>query len=81
MGATWEVVQGDDIASTIMATAIDHQITQIVLGTSKLSRWQSFTRGSVIQKILRMASDESIDVHVIARMTERNGHPTGGAES
>ena len=77
VGATWQVVQGDDVASTIMATAIDHQITQIVLGTSKLSRWQSFTRGSVIQKILRMASDESIDVHVIARMTERNGHPPG----
>jgi two-component system sensor histidine kinase KdpD len=76
VGATWQVVQGDDVASTIMATAIDHQITQIVLGTSKLSRWQSFTRGSVIQQILRMASDESIDVHVIARMTERNGHPT-----
>jgi two-component system, OmpR family, sensor histidine kinase KdpD len=81
VGATWQVVQGDDVASTIMATAIDHQITQIVLGTSKLSRWQSFTRGSVIQKILRMASDESIDVHVIARMTERNGHPPGEAES
>ena len=81
VGATWQVVQGDDVASTIMATAIDHQITQIVLGTSKLSRWQSFTRGSVIQKILRMASDESIDVHVIARMTERNGHPPAEAES
>jgi len=81
VGATWQVVQGDDIASTIMATAIDHQITQIVLGTSKLSRWQSFTRGSVIQKILRMASDESIDVHVIARMTERNGHALAPADS
>ena len=56
-----------------MRTAIEHQITQIVLGTSKLSRWQSLTRGSVIQQILRMASDEFIDVHVIARMTERNG--------
>jgi two-component system, OmpR family, sensor histidine kinase KdpD len=81
VGATWQVMQGDDVASTIMATAIDHQITQIVLGTSKLSRWQAFTRGSVIQKILRMASDESIDVHVIARMSERNGHPLGEAES
>jgi two-component system sensor histidine kinase KdpD len=80
VGATWKVVQGDDIAATIMATAIDHQITQIVLGTSKLSRWQSFTRGSVIQKILRMASDESIDVHVIARMTERTGHALAEAE-
>jgi two-component system, OmpR family, sensor histidine kinase KdpD len=72
VGGTWQVVQGEDIAATIMATAIDRQITQIVLGTSKLTRWQSLTRGgSVIQQILRMASDEAIDVHVIARLTER----------
>jgi two-component system, OmpR family, sensor histidine kinase KdpD len=71
VGGTWQVVQAEDIAATIMATAIDRQITQIVLGTSKLTRWQSLTRGSVIQQILRMASDEAIDVHVIARLTER----------
>ena len=73
VGGTWQTVQGDDVATTIMATAAEHQITQIVLGTSKLSRWQALTRGSVIQQILRMASDEAIDVHVIARLTERNG--------
>jgi hypothetical protein len=38
------------------------------------------TRGSVIQKILRMASDEAIDVHVIARLTERNGRPPAESE-
>jgi two-component system, OmpR family, sensor histidine kinase KdpD len=75
VGATWQVVRGEDVASTIMSTATEHQITQIVLGTSKLSRWQSLTRGSVIQQILRMASDEDIDVHVIARMTERTARP------
>jgi two-component system sensor histidine kinase KdpD len=75
VGGSWEVVQGEDVAATIMTTAIDRQITQIVLGTSKLSRWQSLTRGSVIQQILRMASDEAIDVHVIARLTERAGRP------
>jgi two-component system, OmpR family, sensor histidine kinase KdpD len=80
VGGSWHVVQGDDIAATIMQTAIDHQITQIVLGTSKLSRWQSLTRGSVIQQILRMASDEAIDVHVIARLTERNGRPVMESE-
>jgi two-component system sensor histidine kinase KdpD len=80
VGGTWLVVEGEDVASTIMATATDHQITQIVLGTSKLSRWQSVTRGSVIQKILRMASDEAIDVHVIARLTERNGRPPAESE-
>jgi two-component system sensor histidine kinase KdpD len=73
VGATWLTVRGDDVGSTIMATATEHQITQIVLGTSKLSRWKSLTRGSVIQQILRMASDELIDVHVIARMTDHNG--------
>lgn len=75
VGGSWEVVYGDDVAATIMATAIDHQITQIVLGTSKLSRWQSLTRGSVIQQILRMASVEAIDLHVIARLTERARRP------
>jgi len=75
VGGSWEVVHGEDVAATIMATALDRQITQIVLGTSKLSRWQSLTRGSVIQQILRMASDEAIDVHVIARLTERAGRP------
>jgi two-component system sensor histidine kinase KdpD len=75
VGGTWLAVDGDDVAATIMSTALDHQITQIVLGTSKLSRWQSMTRGSVIQQILRMASDNAIDVHVIARLTERAGRP------
>lgn len=74
VGGRWLEVPGDDVADTIVRAAEEHQITQIVLGTSKLSRWQSFRRGSVIQKILRLASDSAIDVHVIARLTERNGH-------
>ena len=36
VGGTWQVVQSEDVAATIMKTAIDRQITQIVLGTSKL---------------------------------------------
>jgi two-component system, OmpR family, sensor histidine kinase KdpD len=69
----WQTLQGDDVAKTIFAAAVDQQITQIVLGTSRLTRWQSMTRGSVIQTILRMASENDIDVHVIARRdaTER----------
>ena len=67
VGGTWQTLQGDDIADTIFAAAVDQQITQIVVGTTRLTRWQSITRGSVIQKILRLASDNDIDVHVIAR--------------
>ena len=76
VGATWETVAGEDVAATIVAAAVDHQITQIVLGTSKRSRWQSMTRGAIIQQILRKAADAGIDVHVIARRTERNGRPS-----
>jgi K+-sensing histidine kinase KdpD len=65
-------VEGDDVAKTIFAAAVDQQITQIVVGTSRLTRWQSMTRGSVIQQILRMASENDIDLHVIARR-EPNG--------
>jgi two-component system sensor histidine kinase KdpD len=77
VGGTWQTVEGDDIAKTIFAAAVDQQITQIVLGTSRLTRWQSMTRGSVIQQILRMASDNDIDVHVIARRDpdEANARP------
>jgi two-component system, OmpR family, sensor histidine kinase KdpD len=67
VGGTWQTVEGDDVAKTIFNAAIDQQITQIVVGTSRLTRWQSVTRGSVIQQILRMASENDIDLHVIAR--------------
>jgi len=77
VGGTWQTLEGEDVAKTIFAAAVDRHITQIVLGTSRLTRWQSITRGSVIQQILRMASDNDIDVHVIARRDpdEANGRP------
>jgi two-component system sensor histidine kinase KdpD len=76
VGGSWVTLEGDDVAKTIFAAAVERQITQIVLGTSRLTKWQSFTRGSVIQTILRLASDNDIDVHVIARRDEAgNGLP------
>jgi two-component system, OmpR family, sensor histidine kinase KdpD len=70
VGGTWQTMAGDDVAKTIFAAAVDQQITQIVIGTSRLTRWQSMTRGSVVQQILRMASENDIDLHVIARRQE-----------
>jgi two-component system sensor histidine kinase KdpD len=75
VGGTWQRLEGDDVAKTIFAAAVDQQITQIVLGTSRLTRWQSMTRGSVIQAILRMASENDVDVHVIARRDEPGDRP------
>ncbi len=73
VGGKWQTLQGDDVAKTIFAAAVDQQITQIVVGTSRLTRWQSVTRGSVIQTILRLASENDIDLHVIARRDD-NGN-------
>jgi K+-sensing histidine kinase KdpD len=64
------------VAKTIFAAAVDQQITQIVVGTSRLTRWQSMTRGSVIQQILRMASENDIDLHVIARRDVPSDRPS-----
>lgn len=75
VGGTWQTLEGDDVAKTIFAAAVDQQITQIVLGTSRLTRWQSMTRGSVIQQILRMASENDIDLHVIARRDDSADRP------
>ncbi len=73
VGGTWQRVRGDDVAKTIFDAAVDQQITQIVVGTSRLTRWQSLTRASVIQQILRMASENDIDLHVIARRDDTIG--------
>jgi len=81
VGGRWQTLEGDDVAKTIFAAAVDQQITQIVVGTSRLTRWQSMTRGSVIQQILRMASENDIDLHVIARRdvtVERLAEPEDG---
>jgi two-component system sensor histidine kinase KdpD len=70
VGADWHEVAGDDPARTLVAFARDHQITQIVLGSSRRSRIEEFRRGSVVSRVLRFAADEGIDVHVIARREE-----------
>ncbi|MGB9112198.1 MAG: universal stress protein [Acidimicrobiales bacterium] len=67
VGATWHEITGDNIAKDIVDFARAHQITQIVLGSSRRSRWQEALRGSVVSSVLRYAAQDEIDVHVIAR--------------
>jgi two-component system sensor histidine kinase KdpD len=75
VGGAWQTVEGDDVARKIFSAAVEQQITQIVVGTSRLTRWQSMTRGSVLQQILRMASENDIDLHVIARREDAKRRP------
>jgi two-component system, OmpR family, sensor histidine kinase KdpD len=68
VGARWHEVQDDDPAQAIVKFAREHQITQIVVGSSQRSRWQQLTGGgSNVMHVIREASAAGIDVHVIAR--------------
>jgi two-component system, OmpR family, sensor histidine kinase KdpD len=69
IGAPWHVLEDDDPARAIVGFAREHQITQIVIGASKRSRWLHLTQGrSNISRIIKQAGDTGIDVHVIARL-------------
>jgi two-component system sensor histidine kinase KdpD len=68
LGADWSQLEADDPAKALMDFARSHQITQIVVGSSKRSRWQELKGGgSIVRRVLRLADAEDIDVHVIAR--------------
>jgi two-component system, OmpR family, sensor histidine kinase KdpD len=68
VGAPWHEIQDDDPARAIVKFAREHQITQIVIGSSQRSRWQQLTGGgSHVMRVIREAGAFGIDVHVIAR--------------
>jgi two-component system, OmpR family, sensor histidine kinase KdpD len=67
LGSTWHEIHHDDPARALADFAREHQITQIVIGSTLRSRWQRWTSGSVIARVLQAAGQEGIDVHVIAR--------------
>jgi K+-sensing histidine kinase KdpD len=63
----WHEVQGDDPVRAIASFAQEHQITQIVIGSSQRSRWQQLTGGgSNVTRVIKEAGALGIDVHVIA---------------
>ena len=71
LGGTYHEVTGTEIADALVLFATAQHATQLVLGTSRRSRWTELTRGSVINEVIRGASH--IDVHVIS--TEAQARP------
>jgi K+-sensing histidine kinase KdpD len=68
LGARSNEITADDPASALVQFAKYNQITQIVRGASRRSRWEKVTsRASVVQRVLRFARQADVDVHVIAR--------------
>jgi two-component system, OmpR family, sensor histidine kinase KdpD len=72
LGGTYHEVVGADIGAALLEAARSLNVTQIVMGASRRSRWQRITRGSVIGRVIR-ESGVAIDVHVVS-------HPEGRSE-
>jgi two-component system, OmpR family, sensor histidine kinase KdpD len=64
-GGTYHEVVSADAGQGLVDAARSLNATQIVMGASRRSRWQRFTRGSVIGRVIR-ASGTGIDVHVVS---------------
>ena len=77
LGARWHEVQGDDPSRAIARFAQEHQITQIVIGSSQRSRWQQLTGGgSNVTRVIREAGALGIDVHVMALRRTSDAEPS-----
>ena len=73
LGGAYHEVVGADIASTLLSFARAQNATQIVLGSSRRSRWAELVRGSVINRVVRASGP--IDVHVISQEDEAGELP------
>lgn len=73
VGGGWHEIKADEPAKALVDFAVTHQITQIVLGASRRSRWEELVKGSIVAKVIRLASTLDVDVHVIARRDPGRG--------
>jgi two-component system sensor histidine kinase KdpD len=70
-GASWHELDADDPAAALIEFARGHQITQIVISSSRCSRWAELIgAGSTVKRVSRLAVRAGIDVHILARREE-----------
>lgn len=73
VGGEYHEVAGSDVASALVDLARAENATQLVLGSSRMSRWQELTRGSVINRVIRLSGP--INVHVISHEADATDAP------
>lgn len=74
VGGTFEerpIQREGDVASELIAYAMDNNVTRIVMGQSKRTRWEEIWYGSIVNKILRKT--KNIDIFIVADRSERDG--------
>ncbi|HEY3722084.1 MAG TPA: sensor histidine kinase KdpD [Acidimicrobiia bacterium] len=74
LGGEYREISGGDVGEALMAFARAENASQLVMGASRRSRWSEFTRGSVVNGVLRASGP--IDVHVIStELGDRTSRP------
>ncbi len=77
VGARWHEIPGEDPVRALAQFAQEHQVTQIVIGSSQRSRWQQLLGGgSRVSRVIKEAGALGIDVHVIALHKAPRDGPT-----
>jgi two-component system sensor histidine kinase KdpD len=74
LGGTYHEIAGGDASLALVDFARAERATQLVMGSSRRSRWSSLLRGSVINRVVRASGD--IDVHIISTREEGEGAAT-----
>jgi two-component system sensor histidine kinase KdpD len=69
LGGEYHEVVSSDVAAALAELARVENCTQLVLGASDRSRWAELTRGSVINRVIRLSGP--IDVHVISQEKDK----------
>lgn len=64
LGATIAVTSGSDFADAILHYGREHNVTKIIVGKPRLSRWREWLRGTYVADLIRASGD--IDVYVIS---------------
>jgi two-component system, OmpR family, sensor histidine kinase KdpD len=71
LGATMHTVVGDDVATTLLDFARDANATQLVLGTSRRSRWARMFDEGIGANVVQQSG--SIDVHMVTHPEAHSG--------
>jgi two-component system sensor histidine kinase KdpD len=75
LGGRYVEVVGTDVATALVSVARAENATQLVIGSTRRSRWAELVNGSIVQRCVREARGE-IDVHVIGFESEEDEQPT-----
>lgn len=60
-----------NVANELVAYAMENNVTRIVMGQSKRTRWEEIWNGSIVHRILRKT--RNIDILIVADRSERDG--------